>query len=74
MPQVIHSFRGKDNNPRLKLSKRERTFLADAAKLCTAIERATVGYNTELADGARKLAEGLSRLATIEEHELTQPF
>ena len=74
MPQVIHSFRGENRAPRLKLPKGERTILENAAGLCAAIEMSVKGHHAELATEAKTLATGLLRLAEIEELDLTKPF
>ena len=74
MPQVIHSFRGENRAPRLKLPKGERVILENAAGLCNAIGMATKGHHEELATEVQLLATGLLRLAQIEELDLTKPF
>lgn len=48
MPQVIHSFRGDNRQPRLKVPKAEREILENASGLCRAIEAATAGHHAEL--------------------------
>ena len=74
MPQVIHSFRGENRQPRLKVPKVERDILDNAAGLCKAIEQATAGHHVELSEEAGDLSTRLARLATIEEHDLTKPW
>ena len=74
MPQVIHSFRGDNRQPRLKIPKSERDILENAAGLCRAIEMATVGHHAELSTEAADLSTRLARLATIEEHDMTKPW
>lgn len=74
MPQVIHSFKGENRQPRLKVCKAERFILENAGGLCRAIEAATIGHHAELAAEAGNLASRLERLATIEEHDLTKPW
>ena len=74
MPQVIHSFRGSDRHPRLKVPKGERSILENAAGLCQAIQDATAGHHTELSAEAGDLAARLTRLAEIDEMDLTLPW
>ena len=74
MPQVIHSFRGDNRQPRLKIPKVERAILENASGLCRAIEAAVAGHHAELAEEARDLGTRLATLAAIEEHDLTKPF
>jgi hypothetical protein len=75
MPHVIHSFRGTDRSPRLKIPKGERAILENAAGLCAAISNATAGHNPEFAEGAAQLAVKLQRYVEIVEPlDLTQPF
>ena len=74
MPQVIHSFRGENRQPRLKVPKTERDILENAAGLCRAIEQATAGHHVEMSAEAADLCKRLSRLAKIEEHDLTKPW
>jgi len=74
MPQVIHSFRGENRAPRLKLPKGERAILANAGGLCRAIEAACEGHNKEIAHKAGQLAAELLQLAEIQEMDLSQPF
>lgn len=74
MPQVIHSFRGDNRQPRLKLPKGERAILENAAGLCRAIESACAGHNEEISVQAGKLAGKLMQFAEIEEMDLTKPW
>ena len=74
MPQVIHSFKGENRQPRLKVCKAERFILENASGLCRAIEAATVGYHAELSAEARNLASRLERLAEIEIMDLSKPW
>ena len=74
MPQVIHSYRGENRNPRLKLPKGERSILANASGLCRAIEAACAGHNTEISAKAGKLANELSMWAELDEVDLSKPW
>ncbi len=74
MPQVIHSFRGDNRTPRLKLPKVERAILENAAGLCRAISMATAGHHAEMAAETAALADKLLRLSLVEDYDLTKPF
>ena len=74
MPQVVHSFRGENRLPRLKVPKGERAILENAGGLCRAIANAVAGYNPELHDQTEKLADELLKLAQVEEMQLEKPF
>ena len=75
MPQVIHSFRGENRNPRLKIPKGERDLVETAAGWCMALSNAVEGYHAELAQEARQCHTRLMRLHEIEEpFDLTKPF
>jgi len=74
VPQVIHSYRGENRQPRLKLPRGERAILENAAGLCRAIEAACEGHNKEIAHNAGQLAAELMHFAKIEELDLSQPF
>ena len=74
MPQVIHSFRGENRNPRMKVPKAERDILSNAAGLCRAISQATAGHHQEFSTEAAELSSRLFKLAEIEEHDLTKPW
>ena len=74
MPSVIHSYRGDNRAPRLKLPKGERDILANAAGLCRAIQASIAGHLIEVSANVGKLASELERWAAIEELDLTKPF
>jgi len=74
MPQVIHSFRGDNRAPRLKLAKCERDILTNAAGLCRAIEAALAGHLAEVSQQVCQLATELERWGACEEMDLSKPF
>jgi len=74
MPQVIHSYKGDNQNPRLKMGKAERELLLNAMGCCNRLESLTKGYCSELSDEAGECAKRLARLAEIEELDLTKPW
>ena len=74
MPTVLHSFRGDNRQPRLKLPKVEREILLNAEGLCKAIADATAGHHAELSAEALDVHKRLARLAEIEELDLTKPW
>ena len=75
MPQIIHSFRGENRNPRLKIPKGERAILENAAGLCEAISNATVGHNAEVAAQAHQAHLQVMKFVEMKEaYDLSQPF
>jgi len=73
MPQVIHSYRGANRSPRLKLFKGERTVLANAAMLLEATKAAVAGHQPAMADKLGDVANELAELAKCEEFDLSKP-
>ena len=73
MPQVLHSYRGENRHPRLKLPKSERAILMNAADLLRAIEQAVTGHQPALADDLHKTSDRLRELAKVEEMDLSKP-
>jgi len=70
---VIHSYRGENRNPRLKLPKCERDILLNAGGLLKAIQGAVAGHQPAFADEAGKLSTRLLELGEIEEMDLSKP-
>lgn len=74
MPQVVHSFRGENRNPRLKVAKVERQILDNASGLCKAIANLLAGHDKEFSHEMEQMSEQLLHYSKIEEHDLTKPF
>jgi len=74
VPQVIHSYRGENRAPRLKLPKCERDILLNAAGLCRAIESAIAGHLAEVSQQVGTMAGELERWGATEEMDLSKPF